>query len=74
MWRRVRMSSRKEFQFTPLREGRQSESEQAQLNPDFNSRPSARGDAYVGREIISNRNFNSRPSARGDNGFNSVLV
>ena len=53
MWRRVRMSSRKEFQFTPLREGRQSESEQAQLNPDFNSRPSARGDLTLDEVLVT---------------------
>ena len=33
------------FQFTPLREGRRGHVEVAQENPDFNSRPSARGDS-----------------------------
>ena len=33
---------------------------------DFNSRPSARGDADFGRGLVDTYHFNSRPSARGD--------
>jgi len=32
----------------------------------FNSRPSARGDAYSARRCAGRTDFNSRPSARGD--------
>ena len=62
----VPMVSRK-FQFTPLREGRQDEANRdACRSAYFNSRPSARGDAYDIPVIAPTRDFNSRPSARGD--------
>ena len=55
------------FQFTPLREGRQATSTACRTRRrNFNSRPSARGDA---RRICIQpfyADFNSRPSARGD--------
>ena len=55
------------FQFTPLREGRHQHSILANHIGNFNSRPSARGDALVGtRRTKRRKNFNSRPSARGD--------
>ena len=54
------------FQFTPLREGR-PRPYPALLRPlDFNSRPSARGDAVPAAPKRKRGNFNSRPSARGD--------
>ena len=36
-----------EFQFTPLREGRQHPMNPLCAEPDFNSRPSARGDKQL---------------------------
>ena len=68
-------SVRLSFQFTPLREGRRlPPRKQSAQSHNFNSRPSARGDAYVGCEIITNRNFNSRPSARGDSKSSKRIV
>ena len=83
------MSAERRFQFTPLREGRRdlpydiheiayisihapprgaTDGREAATprTLDFNSRPSARGDA--GRQTAPRHgsNFNSRPSARGD--------
>ena len=56
-----------QFQFTPLREGRrQRRRRMAQEVPDFNSRPSARGDSYESVLWLNPVYFNSRPSARGD--------
>ena len=65
--RRRQWKPLRQFQFTPLREGRPN-GKYCVRNPalDFNSRPSARGDkkaADYGNKAI---NFNSRPSARGD--------
>ena len=37
--------TRIQFQFTPLREGRQVVNRAVEASADFNSRPSARGDA-----------------------------
>ena len=55
------------FQFTPLREGRQSSIINGLQGDYFNSRPSARGDASRQcRASGSTTYFNSRPSARGD--------
>ena len=57
----------KEFQFTPLREGRRKAYSPPFLHRIyFNSRPSARGDADARRKVLDKKNFNSRPSARGD--------
>ena len=47
-------SYNKKFQFTPLREGRQNCEGQRSGIPNFNSRPSARGDYYVLGIINSN--------------------
>ena len=55
------------FQFTPLREGRPSRRfRPSSRAPNFNSRPSARGDARGSASRLRRTNFNSRPSARGD--------
>ena len=55
------------FQFTPLREGRPAAPCFAVvIVSDFNSRPSARGDAIEFVEGYQVIYFNSRPSARGD--------
>ena len=55
------------FQFTPLREGRPPQWGTAPPPlPNFNSRPSARGDIRNWRKPADSLNFNSRPSARGD--------
>ena len=54
------------FQFTPLREGRLCQHQIAIKRSDFNSRPSARGDASNLRDTLIALYFNSRPSARGD--------
>ena len=56
-----------QFQFTPLREGRPAAPCFAVvIVSDFNSRPSARGDAIEFVEGYQVIYFNSRPSARGD--------
>ena len=63
----LRYSASVRFQFTPLREGRrQRRRRMAQEVPDFNSRPSARGDSYESVLWLNPVYFNSRPSARGD--------
>ena len=54
------------FQFTPLREGRRSFKLYQRKEAYFNSRPSARGDAFYASIENQFANFNSRPSARGD--------
>ena len=54
------------FQFTPLREGRLASGLLARICPNFNSRPSARGDRGADGGIHMGFYFNSRPSARGD--------
>ena len=54
------------FQFTPLREGRRVELSIVVFLSNFNSRPSARGDALSVQHQKRQVNFNSRPSARGD--------
>ena len=55
------------FQFTPLREGRPAECLcYNSVQKDFNSRPSARGDAPASQFPRCRPHFNSRPSARGD--------
>ena len=54
------------FQFTPLREGRRGRGHVPPAPPDFNSRPSARGDAKRALYRRDGGYFNSRPSARGD--------
>ena len=55
------------FQFTPLREGRPRVTRRPVLPaPDFNSRPSARGDELPPVATLHIAYFNSRPSARGD--------
>ena len=54
------------FQFTPLREGRLVMHSVAPHVINFNSRPSARGDAFRQNTSCISYNFNSRPSARGD--------
>ena len=54
------------FQFTPLREGRRKRNTVSGLFNDFNSRPSARGDANLQKLRDAGSHFNSRPSARGD--------
>ena len=62
-----RRTAVRRFQFTPLREGRRPAWRTCRNSNDFNSRPSARGDAPVSRVQSANTgNFNSRPSARGD--------
>ena len=55
-----------EFQFTPLREGRRTWSPEENKGRNFNSRPSARGDARSCANACQFLYFNSRPSARGD--------
>ena len=56
-----------EFQFTPLREGRRKGfGLRSPVERDFNSRPSARGDAASSGRQLYPLYFNSRPSARGD--------
>ena len=63
------------FQFTPLREGRRSSRHPHVASVfDFNSRPSARGDAGCITVVAVNSNFNSRPSARGDSCVFSILL
>ena len=64
--RRVSPVSVSVFQFTPLREGRQVVNRAVEASADFNSRPSARGDAIEFVEGYQVIYFNSRPSARGD--------
>ena len=54
------------FQFTPLREGRHLHLETYIVHSNFNSRPSARGDAAALSPRRGDTDFNSRPSARGD--------
>ena len=54
------------FQFTPLREGRQSSIINGLQGDYFNSRPSARGDRIGRSDVPCGLYFNSRPSARGD--------
>ena len=55
------------FQFTPLREGRRDTKKNTEKPKNFNSRPSARGDArWLYTQPSFSRHFNSRPSARGD--------
>ena len=54
------------FQFTPLREGRQTGRSDLPPPVYFNSRPSARGDGIGEALWLANLYFNSRPSARGD--------
>ena len=59
--------SGRQFQFTPLREGRPADSRRVQRLPfHFNSRPSARGDTAPQPTAGQQTDFNSRPSARGD--------
>ena len=61
------VSSRSQFQFTPLREGRPDQHHQPTSTiSHFNSRPSARGDDLRRGGDLYPRHFNSRPSARGD--------
>ena len=62
------------FQFTPLREGRQSRRLAYPTWIYFNSRPSARGDLSCKFSKVLARNFNSRPSARGDFPLHSFTV
>ena len=57
---------REKFQFTPLREGRLDAPTGDAIHIDFNSRPSARGDASGQQSRQRPADFNSRPSARGD--------
>ena len=54
------------FQFPPLREGRLVSGKEIQRLRNFNSRPSARGDASGVFFLLQDFYFNSRPSARGD--------
>ena len=54
------------FQFTPLREGRRKCRAVPAADGNFNSRPSARGDAVALNIAVPTSDFNSRPSARGD--------
>ena len=54
------------FQFTPLREGRRYTRATSWIQSNFNSRPSARGDAFGFSMLLTPYYFNSRPSARGD--------
>ena len=61
------------FQFTPLREGRRSILAKSEVRTYFNSRPSARGDAYFCMQYSTNAYFNSRPSARGDKNACCIL-
>ena len=63
---RRRSGSLSEFQFTPLREGRRTWSPEENKGRNFNSRPSARGDARSCANACQFLYFNSRPSARGD--------
>ena len=60
------LATGKIFQFTPLREGRQWRKTLQLLRFNFNSRPSARGDASAMGGFTTKSYFNSRPSARGD--------
>ena len=87
----------KEFQFTPLREGRHAGAVVLRQRRDisihapprgatngcpvrdkhqfnFNSRPSARGDAGRGIVLMGVFHFNSRPSARGDSYHSSFVL
>ncbi len=54
------------FQFPPLREGRRYLKKVDYKEENFNSRPSARGDAAIMASVAIAVDFNSRPSARGD--------
>ena len=60
------------FQFTPLREGRRG-TVYPPANFNFNSRPSARGDASGFLIAFRLPYFNSRPSARGDGSFARLI-
>ena len=53
--RRSRDGSTVLFQFTPLREGRRNGKAAASTMADFNSRPSARGDAFLSIPTASKR-------------------
>ena len=50
----------------PPRGATQAQARIQAIVPDFNSRPSARGDRFFQRILRWLKNFNSRPSARGD--------
>ena len=64
---KLRVLYHKIFQFTPLREGRPQQHHGVSGLCNFNSRPSARGDAQPrNRQARCSAHFNSRPSARGD--------
>ena len=53
------------FQFTPLREGRPAASQSQQPPADFNSRPSARGDACRARRGSGSSRFQFTPLREG---------
>ena len=53
------------FQFTPLREGRQISITPNKSIEDFNSRPSARGDANIVRNIPTKEIFQFTPLREG---------
>ena len=57
---------RKEFQSTPLREGRLVWQQYSTDERCFNPRPSVRGDPVRGLHGHAARRFNPRPSVRGD--------
>ena len=72
----MKMRSRRptSFQFTPLREGRPaSKGARFFFAKNFNSRPSARGDAAM-IATLSPKKFQFTPLREGRHGFNSVLV
>ena len=53
------------FQFTPLREGRRALCQNRYVLPDFNSRPSARGDEQPPRAATTTRRFQFTPLREG---------
>ena len=66
-WPGMMKARLKQFQFTPLREGRLYFcGRRAVTAPYFNSRPCGRGDGAYCVKVRSKRDFNSRPCGRGD--------
>ena len=53
------------FQFTPLREGRHIRHVHVHCHPDFNSRPSARGDERCGGRAVNRIRFQFTPLREG---------
>ena len=68
-------ADRRQFQFTPLREGRHSTlADSWILSIDFNSRPYVRGDSPRRTVKWKKHYFNSRPYVRGDPGTTSAAL